>query len=100
MAMKELWIGRVEVLTPPTDCGDTKAFTNVVTWASDAEGFSQTTNYVFEKYGWSLLGVEECGPVRERRNFGEDVLDAIEDAKGNQNACIYTTFFYYPSRPL
>jgi hypothetical protein len=100
VAAKELWIGCVEVLTPPTDLGDTKAFTNVVTWASDTESFSQLTNCVFEEYGWSLLGVEECGPVSSRKNLGEDVLEAIDNARGNPNACIYTTFHYYPSKPL
>ena len=34
MMKLELWIGRVEALTPATDSGDTKAFTNVITWAS------------------------------------------------------------------
>ena len=37
MMKLELWIGRVEVLTPATDSGDTKAFTNVITWANRAE---------------------------------------------------------------
>jgi len=98
MTKLELWIGRVEVLTPATDSGDTKAFTNVITWASKAEEFEATVAQVFEEYGWSLLGVEECGPVALRSGFDDEFLEAIESAKGNLNACIYMTFYYYPSK--
>lgn len=98
MTKLELWIGRVEVLTPATDSGDTKAFTNVITWASKAEEFSAMVAHVFEEYGWSLLSVEECGPVALRSGFDEEFLDAIESAQDNLNACIYTTFYYYPSK--
>ena len=98
MMKLELWIGRVEVLTPATDSGDTKAFTNVITWASKAEEFESTVAHVFKEYGWSLLGVEECGPVALRSGFDDEFLEAIESAKGNLNACIYTTFYYYPSK--
>lgn len=98
MTNLELWIGRVEVLTPATDSGDTKAFTNVITWASRAEEFGATVADVFEEYGWALLGVEECGPIALRSGFDQDVSEAIESARGNLNACIYTTFYYYPSK--
>ena len=97
MTKLELWIGRVEVLTPATDTGDTKAFTNVITWASNAEEFGAMVADVFEEYGWALLGVEECGPIALHSGFDQDVSEAIESAKGNLNACIYTTFYYYPS---
>ena|ERR1035437_1271779 len=97
--MKELWIGRVELLTPPTEFGDTKAFTNIVTWASDVPQFREGVASVLEEYGWSLIGIEECGIVSARKDFGEEVVDAIERARGNPNACIYSTFYYYPSKP-
>jgi len=54
--------------------------------------------HVFEEYGWSLLGVEECGPIGLRSGFDEELSEAIELAKGNLNACIYTNFHYYPSK--
>jgi len=97
--MKELWTGRVEVLTPPTDSGDTKAFTNVVTWASDAQEFSDQVALVFEEYGWSLIGVEECGPTSAYPNLGEEVEQMVERARDIPKACIYATFHYYPSKP-
>jgi hypothetical protein len=51
MTKLELWIGRVEVLTQATDSGDTKAFTNVITWANNADEFSIMVAHVFDKYG-------------------------------------------------
>lgn len=98
--MKELWTGRVEVLTEPTDFDDTKAFTNVVTWAADAQQFKDRVASVFEEYGWTLIGVEECGPVTAYDSLGEEVCEAAQSAKDNPNACIYTTFHYYPSKPV
>ena len=98
MTKVELWIGRVEVLTPATESGDTKAFTNVITWASKHEDYTTTVAHVLEEYGWTLLGVEESGPVTFRTRFDEEFLEAIELAKDNPNACIYTTFHYYPSK--
>jgi nicotinamide riboside kinase len=97
--MKELWTGRVELLTPPTEFGDTKAFTNIVTWASDAQQFRDRVASVLEEYGWSLIDVEECGPVSRFNSLGEEVSEVVESAKVNPNACIYTTFHYYPSKP-
>jgi len=97
--MKELWTGRVEVLTLPTEFGDTRAFTNVVTWARDTQDFRDQVAPVFEEYGWSLIGVEECGPVSACDPIGEEVFAAVERAREIPKACIYTTFHYYPSKP-
>jgi hypothetical protein len=38
--MQELWMGQVHILTPPAEFGNTRALTNVVTWAEDAEDFT------------------------------------------------------------
>jgi hypothetical protein len=97
-SMKELWTGRVEVLTPPTEFGDTKAFTNFVTWASNVRDFRDHVAKVLEEYGWSLIGVEECGPVSAYDQLGEEVAEEVERARDIPEACIYTTFHYYPSR--
>ena len=97
--MRELWTGRVEVLTPPTDSGDTKAFTNVVTWASNAHEFRNQVASVFEEYGWSLIGVEECGPVSAHECLDEETFEVVARAKDIPKACIYMTFYYYSSKP-
>ena len=97
--MKELWTATVEVLTPPTDSGNTKAFTNVVTWASDAQEYATIIASVFEGYGWSILGIEECRSVSACHLISEPLSEMIERARDNPNACVYGTFHYYPSRP-
>jgi hypothetical protein len=95
---RELWTGRVEVLTPPTQFGDTKAFTSVVTWAADAPDFKSVVSDVFKEYGWSLIGVEECSSISSYATLGEELSDAVERARDNPKACVYLTFHYYPSR--
>jgi hypothetical protein len=100
MSRNELWTGRVEVLTPPTEFGDTKAYTNVVTWAVDAQGYERRVASVFEEYGWVLIGVEDSAPIANYEDVGEFVSEAAARAKDNLNACIYGTFHYYPSRPV
>jgi hypothetical protein len=96
--MKELWTGLVEVLTPPTGIGDTKAFTHVVTWARNSQEFRDQVESVFEEYGWSLIGVEECSPVPAHESLDDEMSEVVARAKGNPKACIYTTFYYYPSK--
>lgn len=50
--MKELWIGVVEVLTEPsTGEGNTRAFTNVVTWATSTSDYVTAVANVFSEYG-------------------------------------------------
>ena len=99
-SMKELWTGRVEVLTPPTEFGDAKAFTNFVTWAESALDFRNHVAMVLEEYGWSLIDVEECGPVSAYDQLGEEISEEVERAKDIPKACIYTTFHYYPSKSV
>ncbi len=98
--MKELWIGVVEVLTEPSVWdGDTRAFTNVVTWASNASGYIHSVTAVFEKYGWTVLGTENERPIAGLTDISEEITEIIERAKTNANACIFATFHYYPSKP-
>jgi len=98
--MKALWIGRVEVLTESNELGDTKAFTNVVVRADSVADFRQYVCLVCEKYGWSMLGVEECHPASAMTDItSEELLETLERAKDYPAACIFTTLHYYPSKP-
>jgi hypothetical protein len=85
---KKLWIGVVEVLTEP-GCGDgdTRAFTNVVTWANSVAGYGTSVTEVFES----------ARPIDSESEFDEEIGEIIERAKTNPKACIYATFHYYPS---
>jgi hypothetical protein len=98
--MKSLWIGVVEALTEPSSGdGDTRAFTNVVTWANSAAGYATAVTEVFLEYGWTVLGVENARPVDSETGFNEEIAEIIERAMTNPKACIYATFHYYPSNP-
>jgi hypothetical protein len=99
--MKELWIGMVEVLTDPsTGDGDTRAYTNVVTWAESVSGYRDAVAHAFSEYEWAVLDVENARPIASETGFSEEISEMIERASANQNACIYATFHYYPSKPM
>jgi hypothetical protein len=98
--MKELWTGVVEVLTEPSagSC-DSRAFTNVVTWAESSSTYLDAVTAVFSKYDWTVLGVEDARAVRSESDFGEELADIVERARSNPNACIFSTLHYHPSQP-
>jgi hypothetical protein len=98
--MQELWIGVVEVLTEPSvGSGDTRAFTNVVTWATNASDYVDSVTTVFIEYGWTVLGTENERPVAGETDFNEEIAEIIERARHIPKACIFATFHYYPSKP-
>jgi hypothetical protein len=98
--MRELWIGVVEVLTKSSvGDGNTRAFTNVVTWATTASDFVNSVTTVFAEYGWTVLSVENQRPIASETGFEEEITEIIERAKLIREACIFGTFHYYPSKP-
>jgi hypothetical protein len=97
--MREIWTATIEVLTTPTEAGDTRAFTNVVSWASSANEFCDAVTRVFEGYDWAVVGFQECRSVSSGQRIPQALADLIDRARDNPNACIYGTFHYYPSRP-
>jgi hypothetical protein len=99
IASMELWIGVVEVLTEPSSGGDTRAFTNVVTWATSVSTYLARVTSVFFEYGWTVLGSENVRPVDSGAEFDQEIVEIIERARTNPDACIFATFHYYPSKP-
>lgn len=98
--MKQLWIGVVEALLEPSALdGDTRGFTNVVTWASEKSEYVDKVTSVFAKYGWTVLGSENERPVDLETDYADEVAEIIEAAKTNPNACIFATFYSYKSPP-
>ncbi len=97
--MKELWIGVVEVLTEPSSGdGNTRAFTNVITWATSVSTYLTKVTSVVSEYGWTLLGSENVRRIDPETEFNEEIVDIIERATTNPNACIFATLHYYPSK--
>ncbi len=98
--MKQLWIGVVEVLLEPAALdGDTRAFTNVVTWANNTSDYVDSVTRVFAGYGWSVLGTENERPVDIETDYTDEIAEIIERAEANPNACIFATFYSYKSPP-
>ena len=99
-SMKELWIGVVELLTEPSSGdGDTRAFTNAIAWATSVSTFLDKATSVFSGYGWTVLSSENVRPVDLEAEFDEEIVEIIERARTNPDACIFATFHYYPSKP-
>jgi hypothetical protein len=98
--MKELWTAQLHILTPPAEFGDTKAFTNVVAWAEDAEDFRAAVSSIFAGRHWSILSVQQCKRADDcTTTIQEELAEQIERVKQQPGACIFGTLHYYPSRP-
>jgi hypothetical protein len=97
--MKKLWTGQVHVLTPPAKGGDTRAFTNVVAWAEDADDFAGSVAKIFARRHWTILNVQQCMPAAECAVMTAELAEQVERAKEESDACVFGTLHYYPSRP-
>jgi hypothetical protein len=98
--MRELWRTVAELLTPPSDLGDTRYFSNVVAWAIDESDLQQTITMVAVKYSWHLINIDNSFPVERMTDFSDELLEQIEAAKPLPEACVFGTLHYYPSRPV
>ena len=97
MGTKQLWIITAEILVKASDLpsGDTKGFTNVVTWADSPKTAEQKVSEVLKSYGWEVLGIESARPFEDSRSYDDDLLDIVDQARTNPNACIIGTVFSY-----
>src|SRR5262249_48889484 len=97
MGTKRLWVVTNEILVKACDLpsGDTKGFTNVVTWADSPETAQQKVSEVLESYGREVLGIEAARPFDESKSYDDDMLDVIDRARSNPDACIFGTVFSY-----
>lgn len=96
----ELWIGLVEL--KPFDrkaYGAAGAFTNIITWASDVEGFHRNAEVIAATLDMFVADVEDAEPLIERANkwsMTEEIDDMVLRAELNPNAIVYGTFHRYP----
>ena len=97
MGTRQLWVITAELLVKPGDLpsGDTKGFTNVVTWAESAKAAQQKVSQVLKSYGWEVLGIEAARPFDDSRRYDDDLLDIVDRARTNPNACVFGTVFSY-----
>ena len=97
MGTQQLWVITAEILVEPGDLpsGDTKGFANIVTWADSPKTAQQKVSEVLKSYRWEVLGIEATRPFHESRSYDDEVLDIVDQAKTNPNACIIGTVFSY-----
>ena len=97
MGTQQLWVITAEILVKPGDLtsGDTKGFTNIVTWADSPRKAEQKVSEVLKSYGWEVLGIEAARRFDDSKNYTEDLLGIADRAKTNRNACIVGTVFTY-----
>ena len=97
--MRELWTGLFELLTPPSESGDTGCFTNIAAWANDAEDFQAKVARILEKDSWFVVNVENCVTVSEAEDVPDELAEQIDTAKTHPDDCIFGTLHYFPSKP-
>jgi hypothetical protein len=100
MQQPELWIGLVEV--KPLDrkaYGAAGAFTYIVTWACDIEGFRKKAETIAATLEMFVADIEGAEPLAERIKASaltEEIEDMVLRAESNPNAIVYGTFHRYP----
>jgi hypothetical protein len=97
--LPELWIGLVEVRPLDRDAyGAAGAFTNIITWASDAAEFRRKAETIAATLDLYVLDIEGEEPLTQRTKTwtpGDEVEDMIQRAETNPNAIVYGTFHRY-----
>jgi hypothetical protein len=97
MGTQRLWVITAEILVEPGDLpsGETKGFANIVTRADSPKTAQQKVSEVLKAYKWEVLGIEATRPFNGSRSYNDDVLDIVDQARTNPNACIIGTVFSY-----
>jgi hypothetical protein len=97
MGTQQLWVVTAEILLPAGDLasGQTKGFTNIVTWADSPNTVRQKVLEVLKSYGWEVLGVEAKRRVAALTDCSGELLDTVDQARTNPDACIIGTVFTY-----
>ena len=98
--MKKMWTALVEILTPPNELGNTKAYTNVVAWAENEKEYRASISNLFEKSDCFVLEVEQCMRIADCTNLSKELSEQIERSKAHPEDCIFGTLHYYPSKPV
>jgi hypothetical protein len=96
----QLWIGLVELKPLNRQAyGAAGAFTNIVTWARDAEGFHGKAETIAATLDLFVADVEAVEPLAQRitnSTLTEEIEDMVLRAEPNPNAIVYGTFHRYP----
>lgn len=100
VAMKTPWVGLVDLLTPPTECGDTKCLTHVFVWAETAEDYETKISQILAKEGMSVLNIEFSLPISDFDGISDDLAKYVDWAKDHPDDWLTSDRHYYPSHPV
>jgi hypothetical protein len=95
-----LWLGLVEM--KPLDhaaLAAAGAFTNVLTWASDAEEFRRKAERLAANLDMYVFDVEDVSSLSDRLLVSrpdEELEDMVVRAESDPNSVVYGTFHCYP----
>jgi hypothetical protein len=97
MGMQQLWVITAEILVKPGDLasGQTNGFTNIVTWADSQKTAQEKVSEVLKSYGWEVLSIEAARRFDDSRSYDDELLNIVDQARTNPNACIIGTVFSY-----
>jgi hypothetical protein len=101
MRQVELWIGLVDLKPLNRQAyGAAGAFTNIVTWANDPEGFRRKAQVIAATLDMYVADVEGAEPLSQRAGNRTTMTEQIDDmvlrAESNPDAIVYGTFHRYP----
>ena len=95
----QLWIGLVEFRpVDPKSYGAAGAFTTIVTWAPDPDGFRAKCEIIAKSLNLWVADIDASEPLAERMKkitLSEEMEDMIFRAERNPNAIVYGTFHRY-----
>ena len=99
MGPRQLWVITAEILVKQGDLvsANTKGFTNIVTWADSPATALQKVSKVLKSYGWDVLGIEAARRFDDSKSYNDEILDNVDQAETNPDACIIGTVFSYKS---
>jgi hypothetical protein len=98
MQQLELWIVDLKPLDREA-YGAAGALTNIVTWASDIEGFRRKVEETAKTLDMRVADIEDAEPLSSRTekwDLTEEVDEMVLRASTNPNAILYGTFHRYP----
>jgi hypothetical protein len=96
--MKELWTGLAELLTPPSELGDTKCFTNAFALGKSPEDFVSQITTQLEAEGITVLDIESIRRVPDDEVFPEETQPFVDWARQHPDDFTTANRHYYPSK--
>ena len=87
------------MLTPPTEFGDTRCFTNVFVWAESLEDFKSNISRHLELETITVLAIEDAHSVADDEVFPAETQPFLDWVRQHPGEFTTANRHYYPSKP-